>query len=96
MAVAGLVLRENGAAYMLGAAFLLGVGLGVGTVSRYHYESHEQIRKHMDDFILAYNFARRLKTLKGLTPYEFLCKSYLAEPERFRIDSIHRMPGPYT
>ena len=66
------------------------------TVSRYHYDSHEQIRKHLTDLILAYNFARRLKTLKGLTPYEFLCKTFLAEPERFRLDPIHQMPGLYT
>ena len=24
---------------------------------------------------MAYNFSRRLKTLKGLKPYEFLCKN---------------------
>jgi len=28
------------------------------------------------DFISAYNFGRRLKTLKGLTPYEFICKQW--------------------
>jgi transposase InsO family protein len=43
------------------------------TVRRYHYESHDQLRQHLADFISAYNFARRLKTLKGLTPYEFIC-----------------------
>ena len=65
------------------------------TVSRYHYENHEQMRTHLHDFIVAYNFARRLKTLKGLTPYEFLCKIFLVEPDRFRLDPIHQMPGPY-
>ena len=40
--------------------------------------------------------ARRLKTLKGLTPYEFICKCWSTEPERFTIDPIHQMPGPYT
>ena len=38
------------------------------TVQRYHYDSHEQLRRHLDDFVDAYNFGRRLKTLKGLTP----------------------------
>jgi len=64
------------------------------TLSRYHYDSHEKIGKHLDDFILAYNFARRLKTLKGLTPYQLLCKSFL--PEQFRLNPIHQMPGPYS
>ena len=29
-----------------------------------------QLRQHLGDFVAAYNFARRLNTLKGLTPYE--------------------------
>ncbi len=40
------------------------------TVKRYSYETHDQLRSHLADFVTAYNFARRLKTLKGLTPYE--------------------------
>ena len=38
------------------------------TVKRYFYETHDQLRAHLRDFVDAYNFARRLKTLKGLTP----------------------------
>ena len=66
------------------------------TVKRFHYEDHGQLRQHLNDFIAAYNFARRLKTLKGLTPYEFICKSWTAEPERFRLNPIHQMPGLNT
>ena len=44
------------------------------TVKRYHYDSHDQLRTHLADFMAAYNFARRLKTLSGLTPYEYICK----------------------
>lgn len=40
------------------------------TVKRFHYEAHDQLRTHLADFLAAYNFARRLKTLSGLTPYE--------------------------
>jgi transposase InsO family protein len=40
------------------------------TVGRYYYDSLDQLRQHLADFVSAYNFARRLKTLKGLTPYE--------------------------
>mgnify|MGYP001277986378 CR=1 FL=1 len=47
------------------------------TVKRFHYDSHEQLRTHLNDFIAAYNFGRRLKTLKGLTPYEYR-ESFLA------------------
>ena len=63
------------------------------TVKRFHYDDHDQFRKHLSDFVTAYNFARRLKTLKGLTPYEFICKCWTNEPQRFRLDPSHQMPG---
>jgi len=63
------------------------------TVQRYHYDSHEQLRQHLDDFVNAYNFARRLKTLKGLTPYEFICKIWTSQPERFNLNPLQQMPG---
>ena len=66
------------------------------TVKRYHYDSHQQLRTHLDDFINAYNFGRRLKTLKGLTSYEYICKIWTIEPERFKLDPIHQMPGLNT
>jgi hypothetical protein len=40
------------------------------TVQRFYYATHDQLRTHLADCVAAYNFARRLKTLKGLTPYE--------------------------
>jgi transposase InsO family protein len=66
------------------------------TVKRYHYDSHEQLRSHLADFLDAYNFARRLKTLNGLTPYEYICKIWTSEPQRFIVDPIHQMPGLNT
>ena len=66
------------------------------TVRRYHYDGHEQLRGHLQDFLAAYNFARRLKTLGGLAPYEFICKAWTSEPDRFRLDPIHQMPGLNT
>ena len=63
------------------------------TVHRYHYNTHEQLERHLTDFVSAYNFGRRLKTLKGLTPYEFICKIWTIEPKRFRLNPIHQMPG---
>ena len=66
------------------------------TVKRFHYDSHDQLRTHLADFMAAYNFARRLKTLGGLTPYEYICKIGTSEPDRFILDPIHQMPGLYT
>jgi transposase InsO family protein len=64
------------------------------TVKRYHYDSNQQLQAHLADFVSAYNFGRRLKTLKGLTPYEFICKCWTKEPKRFRLNPIQQMPGP--
>ena len=63
------------------------------TVKRFHYDSHDQLRSHLQDFVSAYNFGRRLKTLKGLTPYEFICKTWTNEPSRFTLNPLHQMPG---
>lgn len=63
------------------------------TVKRYHYETHDQLRQHLTDFVAAYNFARRLKTLRGLTPYEAICKAWTDEPDRFMSNPHHQSPG---
>jgi len=34
-----------------------------------------------------------LKTLKGLTPYEAICKTWTIEPKRFTPEPLHQMPG---
>jgi transposase InsO family protein len=66
------------------------------TVKRYFYDTHNQLQAHLSDFLRAYNFAGRLKTLKGLTPYEYLCKLRTQETYRFTLDPIHQMPGLNT
>lgn len=66
------------------------------TVRRYHYGSHAELREHLSAFLLAYNHAKRLKTLRGLTPYEFVCREWQREPERFVRDPTHDTLGPYT
>jgi hypothetical protein len=66
------------------------------TVQRYHYDSHRQLEHHLNDFVDAYNFGRRLKTLKGLTPYEFICKAWTSQPERFILNPLRQMPGLNT
>ena len=53
----------------------------------------DQLRTHLRDFVSAHNFARRLKTLKGLTPYEFFCKAWTSQPQRFKLNPLQQMPG---
>ena len=62
------------------------------TVRSYHYESHEQLRTHLGP-VAAYNFAKRLKSLAGLTPFEAICKAWTKEPHRFRLSPDHLTSG---
>ena len=66
------------------------------TVRRYHYDSHDQLRHHLAVFLDAYNFAKRLKTLKGLTPFESICKAWTNKPDRFKHDPIQLTSGLHT
>ena len=62
------------------------------TVKRFHYENHNQLRTHLADFMAACKFARQLKTLSGLTPYEYIAKIWTSEQDRFITSPIHQMP----
>ena len=66
------------------------------TVHRYFYDTHQQLRDHLDTFIMAYNFAKRLKTLKGLTPYEYIYQHWQEHPDKFTADPSHLTLGLYT
>jgi transposase InsO family protein len=64
------------------------------TTKRYHYGSHDQLEAHLELFLDAYNHARRLKTLKGLTPAQFIWKERQSRPELFHEEPRHLMRGP--
>jgi len=72
------------------------VSVSLARRGRFHYDNHDQLRRHPDDFVAAYNFARRLKRLRGLTPYEFICRTWAETPERFSKNPHHEMPGLNT
>ena len=64
------------------------------TVRRYYYDCHDRLSAHLATFLEAYNYAKRLKTLNGLTPFEQICKVWIEQPQRFRLNPIHHIPGP--
>ena len=63
------------------------------TVNRFYYQTHEQLKKHLHAFLMAYNFAKRLKTLKGLTPYQFICQQWQKNPLLFKFNPFHHTVG---
>jgi len=66
------------------------------TVKRYYYDTHKALADHLHAFINAYNFAKRLKTLKGLTPYEFIINTWQNDLEKLIINPLHHNLGPNT
>ncbi len=65
-------------------------------VRRYHYETNRQLADHLAAFLDAYNFAKRLKTLRGPTPYEQVCNAWADQPGQFRYDPSHLTTGLNT
>ena len=65
------------------------------TVKRYYYQTHQQFKEHLQTFLMAYNFAKRLETLRGLTPYQFICQSWQKNPLRFTINPLQHIVGLY-
>lgn len=63
------------------------------TVRRYHYETRRQLEDQLGAFVDGYSFAKRLKTLRGLTPYEAICTAWANEPRRFRLDPYGAASG---
>ena len=97
--------RENGVEHRLtkpnhpwtnGQVERMNRTLKEATVKRYHYESHDQLRGHLVAFLAAYNFAKRLKTPRGLTPHEYVCKIWTDNPKTFRQDPTRLTSGLYT
>jgi transposase InsO family protein len=63
------------------------------TVTRDDDENHQQLKEHLSNFLNAYNFAKRLKTLQGLTPDEYLIKCWQQEPGRFTVNPCQHTLG---
>ena len=73
-----------------------GPKVDVGAVRRYHSDRHDQLRQDLGAFLDAYNFGKRLKTLKGLAPFEAICEVWTKEPDRFKLDPTQLTPGLHT
>lgn len=56
-------------------------------VKRHHCDRHNQLRTPLE----ANNFVRRLKTLGGLTPYQYIYKVWTSKPDPFIFAPFHPM-----
>ena len=57
------------------------------------FASQDYLLRLLRQFLYAYNFRRRLKTLGGKTPNEFLCRAWAEQPECFARDPHHEILG---
>ncbi|QQR63377.1 IS481 family transposase [bacterium] len=63
------------------------------TVKTFHYASNCELKQHLHSFLMAFNFAKRLKALKGKTPWQFILNEWTNHPEYFTLDPTHYLLG---
>ena len=60
-----------------------------------HYQTTDELNQHLQSFLLAYNHAKRLKSLRGLTPHEFVRTQWQMNPVIFTQGLTHLTLGLY-
>lgn len=63
------------------------------TVNSFHYASHDELKHHLHAYLMAYNFAKRLKAIKGKTPWQFILNHWTIHPEYFILNPNHFLLG---
>lgn len=63
------------------------------TVNSFHYASHDELKQHLHAYLMAYNFAKRLKAIKGKTPWQFILNQWTIHPEYFIFNPNHFLVG---
>ena len=66
------------------------------TVRAFHYASIEDLRRHVRDWLLAYNYAKQLKALRFRTPLEAIQRIAVERPELFVRQPSQDMLGLNT
>ena len=65
------------------------------TIKKYHYKDHDRLKKHLNNFIMAYNYAQPLGALKGLCPFEEILRYSRLQPEKYKINPTYLSAGRY-
>jgi IS30 family transposase len=66
------------------------------TVKSFHYQSINELRRHVRDWLTAYNFAKQLKALNFRTPYDAIEQLWNAKPQVFIVKPNHHRLGLNT
>jgi hypothetical protein len=54
------------------------------------------LRRHVSNWLIAYNFAKQLKALKFRTPYQAIEELWQSKPDVFIVKPDHHMLRPNT
>ena len=63
------------------------------TILSFHYASINELRRHVRDWLVAYNFAKQLKALRFKTPLEAIEALWQAKPDVFIMKPDHHTLG---
>ncbi len=60
----------------------------------FQYDTHVELATHLNAFVTAYNFARRLTGLRCRTPFQAICDAGARDPTPFKLNPHDFIPGP--
>ena len=63
------------------------------TTKKYYYETVKQLKDHMMAFLLAYNYQKKLKALKYISPYDKLLQIFETNEQLFKVNLNHKIAG---
>ncbi len=63
------------------------------TVKRFYYETRDQLRSHLADFVTASTSPSGSRPSKDSPPTNTSASCGQKEPQRFTRDPLHQMPG---
>lgn len=61
------------------------------TTRIYHYQDRDELDNHLQAFVLAYNYAKKLTSLKRKTPFETILLWWNKNPTFFNRNPLHQL-----
>ncbi len=58
------------------------------TTKKYKYDDYQQLSNHLNQYLLAYNFAKKLKSLNFKTPYQKMIEIYDRKRDNFKSEGV--------
>ncbi len=63
------------------------------TIKIFHYDTIAQFKQHLHDFLMAFNFTKKLKALRYKSPYEKIIACWAENPSAFYKNPHHFIVG---